>query len=247
MIRSVTHWACDPAAGASYCAIHMDACAKIPYSNGMYELPLFPLNTVLFPGMPISLHIFEDRYKQMMNLCIEERRPFGVLLIAEGEEARGPVALPHLVGCTAAIQQVEELPQGRMNMVAIGADRFRLLELKHDKPYLVGVVETYALDDEAAPTVAAEFAALQPLVADYLGILARVGDVDIDIAELPVAPVALGFLSAALLRVGLEEKQGLLESSTTVGMLRRLRRLYSQEVALLRLIPPDNQGAFSVN
>jgi len=225
----------------------MDARPEIPYSNRMYELPLFPLNTVLFPGMPISLHIFEERYKQMMNLCIEERRPFGVLLIAEGDEARGPVAQPHDVGCTAVIQQVEALPQGRMNMVAVGESRFRVLEFKRDKPYLVGVVESFPLGKETAPSVASEFEALQPLVADYLQILSRVGEVDIDISELPAEPVPLGFLAAALLRVTPTEKQSLLESSSAPLLLRRMRRLYSKEVALLRLIPANDQGAFSVN
>ena len=56
----------------------------------MIELPLFPLNTVLFPGMPLGLHIFEDRYKLMIGQCVQERRPFGVVLIRSGQEALGP-------------------------------------------------------------------------------------------------------------------------------------------------------------
>lgn len=86
----------------------------------MYELPLFPLNTVLFPGTPIQLHIFEDRYLKMINRCIEEHKPFGVVLIEEGSEAFGPLAKPYRIGCTALIAKVEKLEDGRINITAVG-------------------------------------------------------------------------------------------------------------------------------
>src|SRR5512147_2655499 len=92
----------------------------------MYELPLFPLNTVLFPGMPISLHIFEPRYKLMIEQCIQIAQPFGVVLIREGVEALGPSAEPHQIGCSAQITQVERLEDGRMNIVAVGVERFQI-------------------------------------------------------------------------------------------------------------------------
>ena len=69
----------------------------------MFELPLFPLNIVLFPGMPLSLHIFEDRYKLLIGKCLQERQPFGVVLIKKGIEALGPLAEPHHIGCTAFV------------------------------------------------------------------------------------------------------------------------------------------------
>ncbi len=78
----------------------------------MFEIPLFPLNTVLFPGTPIHLHIFEERYKQMINLCLQEQRPFGVVLIRNGMEALGPLAEPFHIGCTAEIAHVERLEDG---------------------------------------------------------------------------------------------------------------------------------------
>ena len=86
----------------------------------MFELPLFPLNTVLFPGMPLPLHIFEDRYKQMINNCLEEKEPFGVVLIRNGKEALGPLAQPHSIGCTARIVEVQKLSDGRMNITSVG-------------------------------------------------------------------------------------------------------------------------------
>ena len=90
----------------------------------MFELPLFPLNTVLFPGMPLTLHIFEDRYKLMIGKCIQERQPFGVVLIRRGLEALGPVADTHSVGCMAFIRQVERLEQGR-TLVRMGLNHRR--------------------------------------------------------------------------------------------------------------------------
>jgi len=72
----------------------------------MFELPLFPLNTVLYPGTPLYLHIFEPRYQRMINLCLNEHRPFGVVLIRHGQEALGPLAEPYRIGCTADIIRV---------------------------------------------------------------------------------------------------------------------------------------------
>jgi len=69
------------------------------------ELPLFPLNTVLFPGATLPLHVFEERYKQMINQCLESRSPFGVLLIRSGNEVGTPTE-PFEVGTTASIAHV---------------------------------------------------------------------------------------------------------------------------------------------
>src|SRR5947209_7299372 len=120
-----------------------DSCAAFPIplesvleSLLMVELPLFPLNTVLFPTAPLTLHIFEERYKEMVSRCIAEDIPFGVVLIREGQEAGAP-AVPFEVGTTAQIVSVEKLLQGRMNLIAVGRKRFRLLDTSHARPYLV--------------------------------------------------------------------------------------------------------------
>ena len=83
------------------------------------NLPLFPLNTVLFPGMVLPLHIFEERYKLMMNRCLEQERPFGVVLIREGAEV-GEQAVPYDVGTTSVIAGVTRYDDGRMNIVSLG-------------------------------------------------------------------------------------------------------------------------------
>lgn len=103
-------------------------------------LRLFPLQSVLFPGMRMPLHIFEDRYKTMIRECIEEDAPFGVLLIRVGAEIGG-AAVPYGVGTTARINQVEYLDDGRMNIFAMGERRFRVVQLDTSKEYLSGEIE----------------------------------------------------------------------------------------------------------
>ncbi len=120
-------------------AVQSTNCVKMALP--MFELPLFPLHTVLFPGTPIHLHIFEDRYKQMINLCLDKHRPFGIVLIREGMEALGPLAEPYRIGCTAHIVHIQRLEQDRMNIVAIGQERFEIQSLDFLAiPYLAGLV-----------------------------------------------------------------------------------------------------------
>jgi Lon protease-like protein len=103
-------------------------------------LRLFPLQSVLFPGMRMPLHIFEERYKTMIRECIEEDAPFGVLLIRVGAEVGG-AAVPYGVGTTARISQVEYLDDGRMNIFTMGERRFRIVKLDTSLDYLSGEIE----------------------------------------------------------------------------------------------------------
>src|SRR5829696_6475181 len=119
------------------------------------EVPVFPLNTVLFPGMPLPLHIFEPRYREMIGACTRDEKPFGVLLIQEGPEV-GPGAVPFKVGTLARIVDVNQFPDGRLNIVTVGTHRFRLLNLSADKQsYFVGDVEPIE-DDPTGASAPAE-------------------------------------------------------------------------------------------
>jgi uncharacterized protein len=113
------------------------------------ELPLFPLNTVLFPSLPLPLHIFEERYKLMIGTCVVTDNLFGVCLIRDGVEVGGP-AEPFEVGTVARIAEVERLPDGRMNLMTFGTSRFRLDEVIQREPYLVGRVVVLEPDREPA-------------------------------------------------------------------------------------------------
>jgi Lon protease-like protein len=217
----------------------------------MFELPLFPLNTVLFPGMPVSLHIFEERYKQLMNHCVNNKQPFGVVLIKEGRDTDVRVE-SHMVGCTAQIQRVQPLSQGRMNILALGQERFRVVELKYDKPYLVGVVESFPLRDDDMTAVTQGIARLRPMISRYLDILKDAGQVQFDSSQLPNDTTTIAYLSAVLLQIPTEQKQTLLASERTSEMLADLRTIYRRELALLNFMKERSEdesqkGPFSLN
>jgi Lon protease-like protein len=89
------------------------------------ELPLFPLHTVLCPGIALPLHIFEERYRILVGQCLELEEPFGVVLIARGNEV-GPVPEVASVGTTAMIRQAARYPDGRYDIVTVGEKRFRI-------------------------------------------------------------------------------------------------------------------------
>ncbi len=122
----------------NYYTAPMEQSNQIP-PDDLSEIPLFPLNLVLFPGMRLPLHIFEERYKAMIGDCIEREAPFGVVLIKDGPEVGGP-AEPHRVGTIARITQVQRLEEGRMNLQVLGEQRFDLLEIIQETPHMVGLV-----------------------------------------------------------------------------------------------------------
>ena len=104
------------------------------------ELPLFPLNTVLFPYASVQLHVFEDRYREMVRTCLEFDRPFGIVLIRAGNEVSKHVD-PYMVGTAVRIVQVHTYDDGRMDIQVQGERRFRIRELDESRPYLIGKVE----------------------------------------------------------------------------------------------------------
>ena len=139
----------------------------------MFELPLFPLNTVLFPGMPLQLHIFEERYRMMMQRVLTTNQTFGVNLIRNGTEANGPLAEPYPIGCTARVVSVEPLDDGRMNMTVVGDERYRIVRLGSAQPYLTAFVESLPLHQHHTMEVVRGAHLLRPRVLRYLGMLAK--------------------------------------------------------------------------
>lgn len=103
------------------------------------HVPLFPLSTVLFPNMILSLHIFEPRYREMVSRCVDQDMPFGVLLIKGSEP--GGIIESHQIGTMARITEVERLDDGRLNIVTVGVNRFRLHAVGVGEPYLTGDIE----------------------------------------------------------------------------------------------------------
>lgn len=200
----------------------------------MFEIPLFPLNIVLFPGMPLPLHIFEQRYKEMIRFCLESKQPFGVVLIREGSEANGPLADPYRIGCTARILEVQPLEQGRMNLITLGESRIRIHALSYNRPYLVGKAELYPLEKDDPSILQGSSHRLQPLVRQYMQLLNQVEEVELDPDGLPQDPLVLAYLAAVLLQVPQEQKQGLLSLERSVELLISLEDTYRREIPLVR-------------
>ncbi|HWQ84162.1 MAG TPA: LON peptidase substrate-binding domain-containing protein [Anaerolineales bacterium] len=217
----------------------------------MYELALFPLNTVLYPGTPLQLHIFEERYQQMVGDCLAEEKPFGVVLIRRGVEALGALADPYRIGCTASIVDVERLADGRMNITAIGKDRFRILTLDSlSHPYLVGMVENYPIKADSLDELQPGAAQLLARLEVYLELLVEAGLIELDKSHLPAEPLSLAYLAAAVLQVPPIQKQQLLSTHTAQSLIDRLNNIFKREVALTRQLVNKNgsqQGPFSVN
>ncbi len=211
----------------------------------MYTLALFPLNTVLFPGMPIQLHIFEPRYRLMVRRCQDQGEPFGVVLIQKGLEAYGPLAEPVQVGCAARIAEVTPLEDGRMNLTALGDERFHIVQLKHDQLYLLGEVESLPLERPHSLDILRGMRQLLPWVKNYLGLVSRLDTHDpLNLAEidLPEDPQLLLYLAASLLQVPASEKQPLLETAAASDLLAQLLRLYRRENAVLQQTLGQNEN-----
>jgi Lon protease-like protein len=198
-----------------------------------FELSLFPLNTVLFPGQLLPLHIFEDRYRLMVRRCLAEDKPFGVVLIRRGLEVGG-TAEPHQVGTVARIIESAHLSDGAMDIVTVGAERFRIRRLLHDQPYLRGEVEFCPLPEPAdADRVAQLTARVRSQVARYIELIAKAAGLGIQIAEMPQAPIQVSYLAAMAMQIDPAEKQTLLSSDSVAQLLATEISLLSRENALL--------------
>ena len=220
------------------------------------RLPLFPLGTVLFPGLVLPLHVFEERYRVLVRELLalpEEERRFGVVAIREGREvgADGVSAL-YEVGCVAQVRRVEPYEDGRFDLVTTGADRFRLTGLDEQGPYLVGEVEL--LDDGLgdAPEAPLLDAAVRAAFADYLGALSEASGDLVELPELPDDPLVLGHLVAASTALDLDERQGLLALPDGTARLRAELALLRREATLLRHLsaapaPEMARGPISLN
>lgn len=181
----------------------------------MSDIPLFPLNVVLMPGAPMPLHIFEDRYKQMVDECLEDESEFGMVL-ADDSGTRE-------VGCTARIvEMVERYDDGRMLILVEGSRRFKLNNVLTGKPYYVGEIE-YLEDEESGEEItdlAEECVALLERVVEA----ATEGSVDIEI-ESPYRN--LSFAIAGRIEFELETRQQILELPTEKKRLEKVKELLS--------------------
>jgi Lon protease-like protein len=175
------------------------------------EFPLFPLGLTALPNEMIPLHIFEDRYKTMMSECLDGDREFGIVWMSD-DGLRD-------IGCACAIDRVlEQMDDGRMNLVARGTRPFRVLERQGHLAYPAGVIELLSDRDEPLDAAAATAAH-----GAYAELVKRATDREPEDAELD-AMDAYGM--AATVDFGLDAKQGLLELRSENARLRLVTRLF---------------------
>jgi Lon protease-like protein len=202
-------------------------------------LPLFPLSTVLFPGMRLPLHIFEERYRLLVTDLQEQPAParFGVVAIRKGREvgAEGVTAL-HEVGCVATVRQITPYPDGRFDLATVGTERFRLLRVDDELPYFRGEIEPLKDDVQAGEADALAFAVnrAQAGFRAYLNALADRGGGVISVGDLPDEALLLSYVIGAAMIIDLPERQSLLAAPTALDRLKRERSLLVRETAMLR-------------
>src|SRR5947207_4719157 len=178
------------------------------------RLPLFPLKTVLMPGMALPLRIFEPRYRLMMQRVLTGERRFGVLLIRRGAEV-GPGAEPYDLGTVAVVTAVEPLGGGLMDVSATGSRRFRVSAFHHDEPYLTGDVEYLSEDCQPSDTLRDLQAQVERLSRAYVTTVLTLRDEHVGQVQLPRDPVALSYTVASVLAaLQPSEAQDLLASPT---------------------------------
>jgi Lon protease-like protein len=196
---------------------------------------LFPLSVVLFPGMLLPLHVFEDRYRQLV-IDLERRpagsdRRFGVILLRQGREVGDDGALAlHRVGCTAQLRDVEALADGEFNLVTTGVRRFQLHEVDSGKEYFQGDVEW--LEDPPGDDPSRWVSEVQLRFRAYRATLGMTRE-----QPLPDDPTPLSYVVSAALVLEPTEQQQLLDCNDSTERLRLARRLLVREQALLEALP----------
>jgi len=200
------------------------------------SVPLFPLGSVLFPGMLLPLHIFEPRYRLLVRRSIEREEPFGIVLIKSGQEVGGP-AEPHRVGTTARIMGSTPLPGGRSFIIARGERRFEIESIDAERePYLVASVRYLAEDDGVEASELADRAA--DLFGQYLtGIVSTSNDArtEVPLGEIREGtPAEVSYRIAGGLGIDAAERQRLLEAERTEPRLESIVALLERENTLLK-------------
>jgi Lon protease-like protein len=212
------------------------------------ELPLFPLQTVLYPGLPIPLHVFEERYRKMFKRILDTERRFGVVAIVHGRDVDAS-ATYHPVGCVAEVAEVRRHADGRLDVVARGRSRFQIDGVAQAAPYIVAEVrELPETTGEAADQRAVKTGRL---FTRYVATLLRMTGEQAEPIDIPDDPVAASYLVAAGLQIDLADKQRLLTIPSAAERLAAEATLLRRELALLEHFrvagPAPTATPFSVN
>jgi len=187
---------------------------------GEMEIPLFPLpNLVLFPNIIVPLHIFEERYKLMINECIDREQAFGLVLLRGGAEQESEETI-HRVGVSARIVEVERLDEGRLNILCEGESRFRVYRFTQQTPFWKGLVQFF--EDSEQHLTESIYEQVADLYRSVSELSARLSGSERPDLVLPESAADLSYVVSYVLDIDSEEKQKLLEMNSTAERLRML-------------------------
>ncbi len=210
------------------------------------ELPLFPLNVVLFPNQNLPLHIFEPRYRIMIQRCIDNKEPFGVVLAMSEDHLAD-------VGTAALVTDVDKLPDGHMEINTVGTERFKIKDwVVGDDGYLIGTIVDYPFDLDEEPPAQELVDGVVQRMKRYLRLLAKTNGLSFQVDRFPEDARQLAIFTAIALQLDLEEKQELLEQENVADLLEVEDEILNEEVKLLSVMskviqPPQDEFIFSRN
>lgn len=199
------------------------------------DFPIMPLNMVLFPGAPSTIYVHEQRYRDMLEECLNDDRFFGVALLKAGREVGGP-AIPYEIGTVAYIAEVTQLPDGSSVVLVRGGPRFRIDAILSVTPVLRADVEILAdsshVDPEDEPVIVRAREQLQKLMRLVMSMM---GGKDLE-PDVPSDPVQLSYAIAANLQTNFSVLQRMLETNSPAGRLKMALPLLEREVAHYRVL-----------
>lgn len=196
------------------------------------QLPIFPLATVLFPGAILPLHIFEDRYKEMMRYAIDNGGVFG--LSYRSDAAIGRETPPEIasVGCIAKIQAVARLDEGKMNIISTGVVRYRVIQLIQSTPFVIARIEALTDDVEPGDDLSHIFEDIGDMCRKFLEAAQALDEPNAPVTQqFPEDPEAFSLMVASALPIDNVAKQALLEMTSTRLRLIRLRKHVTSALA----------------
>jgi len=217
---------------------------RLPYAAAVPSpLPLFPLNTVLVPGLVMPLHIFEPRYRELVEELLaepeEDAREFGIIAVRDGKDIdRDGIAALYPVGIATILRQAERLKDGRFDIVTTGSRRFRVLGIDTSQPLIRGEVEflddpTDAADALIAEDVSRRFHAYRGALSGQVAAVEEESPEAGSLDDLPDDPTVLSYLVTAAMVLPTGERQDLLAAESTGERLQLARALLRRETGLI--------------
>jgi hypothetical protein len=198
--------------------------------------PLFPLHVVLFPGQSLPLQVFEPRYREMLDHVLRDDRRFGVVAIRRGMEVGG-FAETFDVGCIGEVTRMQRAPDGTMQLIVEGRERFRIAHRLPDDPYPIAEVDP--IGEELGVGAHDVLPDARAAVRRYMSAVAQLEGMDVVVPQIPDEPIDASYVLAASLRLEPHERQAMLEAPDARARLESVVAFARRETLLLEAIGPS--------